>query len=90
MFRKLLAILLLSTILLGPAYVYPFADQDKNYEAFVEDLANRLATLHIMMNQLNDLMKQMTPEERKQLCREIREEIAKNPPPIPVIIINCQ
>lgn len=85
-FRRI-AIPLLLFVFLAPAIIFANLGQ-KEKETLIKELPKDLAELNKLVIQFREQLEKMTPEERKQWCKDMQEKTEKSPPPIP-IQFNC-
>ena len=78
--------LFLAVLLLNPIQV--LAEPSDAEKKTFEELAKDLDELNKAVIQLQKQLERMTPEERKQWCKDMKEKMEKSPPPIP-IQFNC-
>ena len=77
---------LLAILLLNPVSVSAGLNEaeKKTYEELEKDLAE----LNELIVKLQQVLEKMTPEERRQWCKNLQEKMEKNLPPI-AIQLNC-
>lgn len=85
-FRRV-AIPLLLFVFLTPVIVFAEPSPEEK-EAIIKELPKDLAELNELVIPFQQWLGKLTPEERKQLCKNMQKKMEKSPPSIP-IQFNC-
>lgn len=87
MLKRIVILLLAAIFVINPILVSAEPTKEEK-EAAMKELAKDLAEFHELIILWQRSMEKLTPEERKQWCIHMQEEMKKNPPPIP-LLFNC-
>lgn len=83
---KSIVLPLLAILLLNPVSIS--AGLNEVEKKTYEELAKDLTELNELVVKLQQALEKLTPEEKRQWCKNLHEKMEKNPPPIP-IQLNC-